>query len=37
VENLREVNETIRLDPLYPGMAQLLTLIQAIDQGICDS
>jgi len=37
VENLREVNETIHLDPLYAGMAQLLTLIQAIDQGICDS
>jgi len=35
-ENLREVNETVHLDPLYAGMAQLVTLIQAIDQGICE-
>ncbi len=37
VENLREVNETVHLDPLYAGMAQLVTLIQAIDQGICEA
>ena len=37
VENLREINETVQLDPLYAGMTQLVTLIQAIDQGICDS
>ena len=37
VENFREVNETIHLDPLYAGISQLLTLIQAIDLGICDS
>lgn len=36
VENLREINETIQLDPLYSGMCQLVTLIQAIDQGICE-
>ena len=35
-ENLREVNETVHLDPLYAGMAQLVTLIEAIDQGICE-
>ena len=37
VENLREINEAVQLDPLYAGMTQLVTLIQAIDQGICDS
>lgn len=37
VENLREINETIQLDPLYSGMCQLVTLIQAIDQGICEA
>jgi len=37
VENLREINETVQLDPLYAGMTQLVSLIQAIDQGICDS
>lgn len=36
VENPREINETIHLDPLYAGMAQLVTLIEAIDRGICD-
>ena len=35
-ENLREQNETIHLEPLYSGMAQLITLLQAIDQGICE-
>ena len=37
VENLREINETVLLHPLYAGMTQLVSLIQAIDQGICDS
>ena len=37
VENLREINETVYLDPLYAGIAQLVTLIQAIDQGICET
>lgn len=36
-ENLGEINETIFLDPLQAGIAQLLTLLQAIDQGLCDS
>ena len=36
VENLREINETVHLDPLYGGMAQVIALIQAIDQGICE-
>jgi len=36
VENLREENETIQLDPLYAGLAQLITLLQAIDGGLCE-
>jgi len=36
-ENLRETNETIKLEPLYSGMAQLITLIRAIDLGLCES
>ena len=35
-ENLREENETIHLDPLFGGLAQLITLLQAIDQGLCE-
>ena len=31
-ENLREENETIHLDPLFAGLAQLITLLQAIYQ-----
>ena len=36
-ENLGEINETIFLDPLQAGIGQLLTLLQAIDQGLCES
>ena len=36
VENLREENETIQLEPLYAGLAQLITLLQAIDGGLCE-
>lgn len=35
-ENLREENETIHLEPLFAGLAQLITLLQAIDQGLCE-
>lgn len=35
-ENLREENETIHLEPLFAGLAQLITLLQAIDQGHCE-
>jgi len=35
-ENLREENETIHLGPLFGGLAQLITLLQAIDQGLCE-
>jgi hypothetical protein len=36
-ENLGEINETIFLEPLQAGIAQLLTLLQAIDRGLCES
>jgi tripeptide aminopeptidase len=36
VENLREENETIQLSPLYAGLAQLVSLLQAIDLGLCE-
>jgi len=36
-ENIGEENESIHLESLPSGIAQLLTLLQAIDQGICDS
>jgi di/tripeptidase len=36
-ENIGEENERIHLESLPSGIAQLLTLLQAIDQGICDS
>ncbi len=36
VENLREINETIQIAPLCSGITQLITLIEAIDQGICE-
>ena len=36
VENLREENETIQLEPLYAGLAQLITLLQAIDGRLCE-
>ena len=35
-ENLREVSETIHLEPLYSGMAQMITLLQAIDAGLTE-
>ena len=36
-ENIGEENETIQLAPLQAGIAQLVTLLQAIDKGICES
>lgn len=36
VENLREENETIQLEPLYTGLSQFITLLQAIDGGLCE-
>jgi acetylornithine deacetylase/succinyl-diaminopimelate desuccinylase-like protein len=35
-ENLDKENETVRIEPIFKGISQLVTLIQAIDQGYCD-
>ncbi len=36
-DNIGEENESIQLEPLSAGIAQLVTLLQAIDQGLCES
>jgi di/tripeptidase len=36
VENSREENETITIEPIFRGLAQLIGLLQAIDSGHCD-
>jgi di/tripeptidase len=36
-ENIGEENESIHLNSLPSGIAQLITLLQAIDQGLCES
>ena len=35
-ENLGELTETIEVEPIYTGIAQLLGIILAIDRGLCD-
>ncbi len=34
--NLHDVNETIRIKPIYTGLAQLLAVLMAIDGGFCN-
>ena len=34
--NLHDLNETIRIQPIYKGLAQLLAMLFAIDGGICN-
>ena len=34
--HLHDLNETIRIRPIYTGLAQLLAVLQAIDGGFCD-
>jgi hypothetical protein len=34
--NLHDLNETIRIRPVYKGIAQLLALLLAIDGGFCN-
>jgi acetylornithine deacetylase/succinyl-diaminopimelate desuccinylase-like protein len=36
-ENIGEENESIQINPIDAGIAQLITLLQAIDEGHCDS
>lgn len=35
-EKLHQERETAKIDPVFKGVAQLLALLQAIDQGACD-
>jgi acetylornithine deacetylase/succinyl-diaminopimelate desuccinylase-like protein len=35
-ENIGEENESLHLEPLPAGIAQLITLLQAIDMGLCE-
>lgn len=35
-ENFDQVNETIHIDPMFRGLAQLLALILAVDRGCCN-
>ena len=34
--NLHDLNETIRIQPIYTGLAQLLAVLLAIDGGFCN-
>jgi hypothetical protein len=36
-DNIGEENESIQINPIDAGIAQLITLLQAIDEGHCDS
>jgi len=36
-ENLHEFNESVAVEPIFDGLAQLLALLEAIDQGLCDT
>lgn len=35
-EHRHDYNETIEIEPIFAGLAQLITLLQAIDGGYCD-
>lgn len=35
-ENLNDLNETIFIDPMFKGLAQLLAILQAADKGCCN-
>lgn len=34
-EAVSEINEVMRIEPLFKGLAQIITLLQAIDEGFC--
>ncbi len=36
VSNLHDLNETIKIEPIYTGLAQLLAVLLAIDGGFCN-
>jgi di/tripeptidase len=35
-EHMHEKNETLRISPIFRGVAQLVGLLRAIDGGLCD-
>ena len=35
-ENLNELNESVQIEPMFKGIAQLVAILQAIDEGYCD-
>ncbi|WP_309396363.1 peptidase [Cerasicoccus maritimus] len=35
-EHRHDYNETVEIEPIFTGLAQLITLLQAIDGGLCD-
>ena len=35
-ENFHQVNSTMEIEPMYKGIAQVLGIITAIDNGVCD-
>ncbi len=36
VERLNQLDETAHIEPMFTGIAQLLAILKAIDEGICD-
>jgi hypothetical protein len=36
-ENLNKIDESIEIEPIYSGLAQLLGVLLAIDKGYCDA
>ncbi|WP_309381592.1 peptidase [Cerasicoccus frondis] len=36
-EHRHDYNETIEIEPIFTGLAQLITLLKAIDGGLCDA
>lgn len=36
VERLNQADETAHIEPMYTGIAQLLAVLRAIDEGLCD-
>jgi acetylornithine deacetylase/succinyl-diaminopimelate desuccinylase-like protein len=35
-ENYHQSNASVRIEPMYSGIAQILGVLQAIDRGVCD-
>jgi di/tripeptidase len=35
-ENYHQRNASVRIEPIYRGISQVIGVLQAIDQGVCD-